>query len=117
VRPPDHNSDARGQAIFDTAAAPLHGFKDHDHLDLDIKGLSSACGTHQFLLQSQHTHHHDAATMGDVSSSDSTFRLFSSLTVYGAPAMTTGGGGLSYMLGVRVYLVDYISYIIDCHIC
>jgi hypothetical protein len=27
---------------------------------------------------------------GDVSSSDSTFDLFSSLTVYGAPAVTTG---------------------------
>jgi hypothetical protein len=32
---------------------PLHGFDDHDHLDLSylgIKGLSSACGTHRFLL-------------------------------------------------------------------
>jgi hypothetical protein len=37
---------------------PLHDFNDHDHLDLGylgIKGLSSACGTHRFLLQSQHT--------------------------------------------------------------
>jgi hypothetical protein len=42
---------------------------DHDHFDLDylgIKRLSSACGTHRFLLHSQHTRHHDAATMGDV---------------------------------------------------
>jgi hypothetical protein len=37
---------------------PLHDFDDHDHLDLDylgIKGLSSICGTHRFLLQSQHS--------------------------------------------------------------
>jgi hypothetical protein len=60
VRPPDHNSDARGQVLFNTAAAstwpppysscrPLHDFDNHDHLDLGylgIKGLSSACGTH-----------------------------------------------------------------------
>jgi hypothetical protein len=37
---------------------------DHNHLDLGIKGLSSACGTHQFVLQSQHTRHHGAATAG-----------------------------------------------------
>jgi hypothetical protein len=46
---------------------------------------------------------------GDVSSSDSTFNLFSSVTVCGAPAVTAGG--------VRVYLVGYIFCIIDCHIC
>jgi hypothetical protein len=45
----------------------------------------------------------------DVSSSDSTFDLFSSLTVCGAPAVTVGDA--------RVYLVGYIFYIIDCHIC
>jgi hypothetical protein len=44
-----------------------------------------------FLLQSQHSRYHDAATAGDVSSSDSTFDLFSSLTVCGAPAVTVGG--------------------------
>jgi hypothetical protein len=71
----------------------LHGY-DHVHLDLGylgFKGLSFACGTRRFLLQSQHTHHHDTATAGDVSSSDSTFCLFSSLTVYGAPAVTAEG--------------------------
>jgi hypothetical protein len=94
VRPPDRNSDARGQVLFDAAAvpirpplslpgrhptrvaAPLHDFDDHDHLDLGylgIKVLSSACGTHRFLFQSQHTRHHDAAAVGDVNSSDSTF--------------------------------------------
>jgi hypothetical protein len=34
---------------------PLHDFDDHDHLNLGyfvIKGLSSACGAHRFLLQS-----------------------------------------------------------------
>jgi hypothetical protein len=46
---------------------------------------------------------------GDVSSSDSTFDLFSSLTVCGAPAVTAGD--------VRVYLIGYIFCIIDCHIC
>jgi hypothetical protein len=46
---------------------------------------------------------------GDASSSDSTFGLFSSLTVYGASAMTMGD--------VRVYLIDYIFCIINCHIC
>jgi hypothetical protein len=46
---------------------------------------------------------------GDVSSSDFTFNLFSSLTVCGAPAVTAGG--------IRVYLVDYIFCIINCHIC
>jgi hypothetical protein len=66
VHPPDRNSDARGQVLFDAAAAPirpppplpgrhptrvaapLHDF-DLDYLD--IKGLPSACGTRQFLLQ------------------------------------------------------------------
>jgi hypothetical protein len=108
VRPPDHNSDARGQVLFDAAAAPirsplplhghhptrvaappLHDLDDHDHLG--IKGLSSACGTHRFVLQSQHSRHHDAVTAGDVSSSDSTFDLFSSITVCDAPAMNAGG--------------------------
>jgi hypothetical protein len=46
---------------------------------------------------------------GDASSLDSTFDLFSSLTVCSAPVMTAGD--------VRVYLVGYIFYIIDCHIC
>jgi hypothetical protein len=46
---------------------------------------------------------------GGVSSSDFTFDLFSSLTVCGAPAVTTGD--------VRVYLVGYIFCIIDYHIC
>jgi hypothetical protein len=43
----------------------FHDFDNNDHLDLGylgIKGLSSACGTRWFLLQSQHTRHHDAAT-------------------------------------------------------
>jgi hypothetical protein len=47
-------------------AAPLHDFDDHDHLNLGylgIKGLPSACGTRRFLLQSQHSRHHDAATV------------------------------------------------------
>jgi hypothetical protein len=46
---------------------------------------------------------------GDVSSLDSTFDVFSSLTTFGAPAVTE--------CGVRVYLVGYIFYIIDYHIC
>jgi hypothetical protein len=113
--------DRNGQVLFDAVAAsirpppplpgrhptrvaaPLHDFDDHDHLDLGylgIKGLSAACGTRRFLLQSQHSRHHDAATAGDVSSSDSTFDLFSSLTVCGASAVTVGD--------VRVYLVGYI---------
>jgi hypothetical protein len=73
VRPPDRNSDTRGQVLFNAVAAPirlppplpgrhptqvaapLHDFDDHDHdhLDLDylgIKGLSSVCGTCRFLL-------------------------------------------------------------------
>jgi hypothetical protein len=114
VRPPNRNNDACGQVLFDAttilirpplplpglhptrvaAPPPLHDFDDHDHLDLGylgIKGLTSACGTHQFLLESQHTRRHDAATTGDVSSSDSTFDLFSSLTICGAPAVTVGG--------------------------
>jgi hypothetical protein len=72
----------------------FHDFDNNDHLDLgylDIKGLSFVCGTRRFLLQSQHTRHHDAATAGDVSSSNFTFDLFSSLTVCGAPAVTAGG--------------------------
>jgi hypothetical protein len=49
----------QGVASSDQAATllglppPLHDFDDHDHIDLDylgIKGLSSACGTHRFLL-------------------------------------------------------------------
>jgi hypothetical protein len=46
---------------------------------------------------------------GDVSSSNFTFDLFSSLTVCGAPVVTAGDA--------RVYLVGYIFCIIDCHIC
>jgi hypothetical protein len=46
---------------------------------------------------------------GDISSSDSIFGLFSSLTVCGAPTVTAGD--------VRVYLVDYTFCIIGCHIC
>jgi hypothetical protein len=110
VRPPDHNSDARGQVLFDAAAVPIRPplplpgrhptqvaaplYEFHDHLNLgyfSIKGLSSAYGTQRFLFRSQHTRHHDAATAWDVSSSDSTFDLFSSLTVCGAPAVTAGG--------------------------
>jgi hypothetical protein len=127
VHPPDRNNDACGQVLFNAAAAPirpppplpgrhptrvaapLHDFDDHDHLDLDIKGMSSACGTRRFLLQSQHSRHHNAATAGGVSSSDSTFDLFSSLTVCGATTVTAGD--------VRVYLIGYIFCIIDCHIC
>jgi hypothetical protein len=45
----------------------------------------------------------------DVSSLDSTFGLFSSLAVCGAPVVTVGD--------IRVYLIDYILYIIDCQIC
>jgi hypothetical protein len=86
---------------------PLHDFDDHDHLD--IKGLSSACGTRQFMLQSQHTRHHDAATAGEVNSSDFTFDLFFSLTVCGAPTVT--------VRNVRVYLIGYIFCIIECYIC
>jgi hypothetical protein len=71
--------------------------------------LTSACGIHQFLLQSQYTHHHDAVTAEDVSSSDSTFDLFSSLIIYGVPTVTVGY--------VRVYLIDYIFCIIDYHVC
>jgi hypothetical protein len=95
---------------YSGCCSPLHD--DHDHLDLgylSIKGLSSACGTHQFLLQSQHSRHHDVVTAGDVSSSDSTFDLFSSLTVCGAPTIVVGD--------VRVYLIDYILCIINDHIC
>jgi hypothetical protein len=60
---------------------------------------------------SSHSIHaiNDAATAGDVSLSDCTFDLFSSLTVCGAPAVTAGN--------VRVYLIGYIFCIIDCHIC
>jgi hypothetical protein len=53
--------------------------------------------------------HHDTATMEDVSSSDSTLDLFSSLTICGAPAVT--------VRDIRVYLIDYIFCIIDYHIC
>jgi hypothetical protein len=45
----------------------------------------------------------------NVSSLDSTFDLFSSLTICGALTVTVGD--------VRVYLLGYIFYIIDCHIC
>jgi hypothetical protein len=45
----------------------------------------------------------------DVSSLDSTFGLFSSLAVCGASVVTVGD--------IRVYLIDYILYIIDCQIC
>jgi hypothetical protein len=47
--------------------------------------------------------------VADVSSLDFTFDLFSSLTVYGALAVTAGD--------VKVYLVGYIFCIIDYHIC
>jgi hypothetical protein len=45
----------------------------------------------------------------DVSSSDFTFDLFSSLTICGAPTVTAGD--------IKVYLIDYTFCIISCHIC
>jgi hypothetical protein len=88
----------------------LYGY-DHIHLNLDhldIKGLSSACDTRRFLHQSQNTRHHDVAATGDVNSSDSTFDLFSSLTIW---CFRCDCGG------VKIYLIDYIFCIIDYHIC
>jgi hypothetical protein len=64
---------------------------------------------HVVLVGFYSSHNVRAITMlqlwGDVSSSDSTFNLFSSLTIYGAPSVTVGD--------VRVYLVGYIFCIID----
>jgi hypothetical protein len=68
---------------------------------------------HVVLTDFYSSHSIRAITMlqlrGDVSLSDFTFDLFSSLTVCGAPAVTAGD--------VRVYLVGYIFCIIDYHIC
>jgi hypothetical protein len=125
VRPPDPNSNARGQVLFDAAAAsirpplplpgrhptrvaapPLHDFDDHLNLSyLGIKGLSFACGTRRFSTPVTTFAPSRRCNCGDVRSSDSTFDLFSSLTICGAPAVTAGG--------VRVYLVGYIFCIID----
>jgi hypothetical protein len=67
---------------------------------------------HVVLISFYSSHNICAITMlqlRDVSSLDSTFDLFSSLTIYGAPTMTVGD--------VRVYLIGYILCIIDCHLC
>jgi hypothetical protein len=67
---------------------------------------------HVVLVDFYSSHNIRAITMlqlrGDVSSSDSTFDIFSSLTICGAPTVNAGD--------VRVYLVGYIFCIIDCHI-
>jgi membrane-anchored protein YejM (alkaline phosphatase superfamily) len=67
---------------------------------------------HVLLIDFYSSHNIYAITMlqlwRDISSSNSNFNLFSSLTVCGAPAVTAED--------VRVYLVDYILCIIDYHI-
>jgi hypothetical protein len=130
VCPPDRNNDARGQVLFDAAAAPIR-------LPLPLPGrhptrvaapsttlmttttstsatsASKGYHLHVVLIGFCSSQSIRAITMlqlwGDVSSSDSTFDLFFSLTVCGAPAVTTGD--------VIVYLIGYIFCIIDCHIC
>jgi hypothetical protein len=65
-----------------------------------------------FLLQSQHSRHHDAVTAGDVSSSDSTFDLLSSLTICGAPVVTVEDisifGRLYILYNKLSYMLRYI---------
>jgi hypothetical protein len=89
----------------------LHGY-DHVHLDLDyldFKGISSACGTHWFLLQSQHSRYYDAATAGV------SVRRILHLTY--SPVSPSVVLPLWLRRDVRVYLIDYIFCIIDYHIC
>jgi hypothetical protein len=42
-------------------------------------GVSSTCGTYHFLLQSQHSHQHDAITTGGISPSDSTIQIVATI--------------------------------------
>jgi hypothetical protein len=98
VAPPPPSTTSTTTTTSTSATSASKGY----HLHVVLTG---------FLLQSQHSRHSDATTAGDVSSSDSSFDLYSSLTVCGAPAVTAGGGD------VRVYLIGYIFCIIDCHIC
>jgi hypothetical protein len=127
VRPPDHNSDARGQVPFDAAATPIrpplplpgrHPTRVAPPSTTSTTMTTSTSASkgyhlHVVLIGFYSSHSIHAITTlqlrGNVSSSDSTFDLFSSLTVCGAPAVTMGD--------VRVYLVGYIFCIIDCHIC
>jgi hypothetical protein len=91
--------------------ALLHSH-DHVHLDLGylgIKGLSSICGTHRFLLQSQHMRHHDAATM------EMWAHRILPLTYFPVSLFVVL---LLWLWGdVIIYLAGYIFCIIDCHIC
>jgi hypothetical protein len=82
----------------------------HDHLNLDIKGLLSACGTRRFLLQSQHTHHHDTATAAGCQFVGFYLRL-----ILQSHRLWCSRCDCGEML--EVYLVGYILCIIDCHIC
>jgi hypothetical protein len=94
-------------------APPLHDFNDQDHLDLSylgIKGLSSACGAHRFLLQSQDSRYHDVTTAGGCQFIRFYLRLI--LQSHRLWCSRCGPQG-----NVRVYLVGYILCIIDCHIC
>jgi hypothetical protein len=127
VRPPDRNSDARGHVLFDAAAAsirpsaPLPGrhptrvAAPSTTSTITTTSTSASKGYHLHVVLAGFYSSHSIRVIttlqlqGDVSSSDSTFDLFSSLTVCGAPAVTAGG--------VRLYLVGYILCIIDCHIC
>ncbi len=93
VRPPDRNSDTRGQVLFD-AAAPSTTSRT---MTISTSATSASKGYHLHVVLAGFYSSHSIRTIttlqlqGDVSSSDSTFDLFSSLTVCGAPTVTARG--------------------------
>jgi hypothetical protein len=89
-------STATSPSILVLATLALRGY----HLHVVLIGLSSSHNIRDITT---------LQLRGDVSSSDFTFNLFSSLTVYDVPAVTADD--------VRIYLVGYILCIISCHIC
>jgi hypothetical protein len=131
VHPLDHNSNACGQVLFDDAATPIRPplplpsrhptqvapppSTTLTTTTTSTSATSASKSYHLHVVLTGFCSSHNIRTIttlqlrGDVSSSDSTFNLFSSLTICGAPVVTAGD--------VRVYLVVYIFCIIYYHIC
>jgi hypothetical protein len=90
-----HFSTATTTSTLTSATLTLRGY----HLYMVLVGFFSSHNMHTIMT---------LQLWEDVSSLDSTFDLFSSLTICDAPAVNVGD--------VRVYLVAYIFCIIDYHI-
>jgi hypothetical protein len=112
VRPPICNSDARGQVLFDVVTAlirpppPLPGrhptwvaapSMTSTTMTTSTSASSASKGYHLYVVLAGFYSSHSIRVIitlqlrGDVSSSNSTFDLFSGLNICGALAVTAGG--------------------------